>query len=53
VRALRELKRQSARSSSDALIGQRVAAGMPQHVWKDLEAHFGFVAGAGEKLGEA
>ena len=41
------------RSGIDALIGQRVAAGMPEHMWVDLEADLGFVAGAGEQLGEA
>jgi hypothetical protein len=28
-------------------IGQRVAAGTPEHVWMDLEANLGFVPGAG------
>jgi hypothetical protein len=41
------------RSGIDTLIGQRVAAGMPEHVWVDLKANLGFVAGAGEQLGEA
>jgi hypothetical protein len=36
------------RSGIDALISQRVAAGVPQHVWMDLEAKLGFVAGARE-----
>ena len=40
-------------SGIDALIGQRVAAGMPEHVWVDLEPNLGFVTGAGEELGEA
>jgi hypothetical protein len=32
----------------DALIGERVAAGMPEHVRVDLEANLAFVASAGE-----
>ena len=40
-------------SSIDALIGQRVAAGMPEHVRMDLEPDLDFVAGAREQLGEA
>jgi hypothetical protein len=40
-------------SGIDTLIGQRVPAGMPQHVGMHLEANLGFVAGAGEQLGEA
>ena len=36
----------------NALIGQRVAAGMPEHVGVDLEADLSFVTGAGEQLGE-
>ena len=35
-------------SGIDAFISQRVAAGMPQHVWVDLEPYLGFVASAGE-----
>ena len=31
-------------SGIDALVGQRVAAGMPEHVWMDFEADGGFVA---------
>jgi hypothetical protein len=41
------------RSGIDALIGQRVAAGMPEHVGMDLEAYLRFVASAVEQLGEA
>jgi hypothetical protein len=37
----------------DAFIGQRVAAGMPEHVRVDREANLGFVAGAREQLGKA
>jgi hypothetical protein len=40
------------RSRIEALIRQRVAAGMPEHVWVDLEPNLGFVTGAGEQLGE-
>jgi len=39
-------------SGINALIGQRVAAGMPEHVGVDLEADLSFVTGAGEQLGE-
>jgi hypothetical protein len=41
------------RSGIDALIGQRVTAGMPKHVGVDLEPNLGFVAGASERLGAA
>jgi hypothetical protein len=41
------------RSGIDALVGQRVTAGMPEHVRMDLEANLGFVAGTREQLGEA
>ena len=41
------------RSRIQALICQRVAAGMPEHVRVDLEPHLGFGASAGEQLGEA
>ena len=41
------------RSGIDALIGQRVAAGMPEHVRMDLEADLGFVTGAREEFSEA
>ena len=34
------------------VVGQRVAAGMPEHVGVDLEADLSFVTGAGEQLGE-
>ena len=37
-------------SGIDALIGHRVAAGMPEHVWMDLEPDLGFVAGAGSGI---
>jgi hypothetical protein len=40
-------------SGIDALVGQCVAAGVSEHVWMDLEPNLGFVAGAGEQLGEA
>jgi hypothetical protein len=40
-------------SGIDALVGQSVAAGMPEHVGMDFELNFAFVAGAGEQLGEA
>jgi hypothetical protein len=42
-------------SGIDTLVGQCVAAGMPEHVWMNLEPNLGFVAGAGEQLakGEA
>jgi lactate dehydrogenase-like 2-hydroxyacid dehydrogenase len=46
----------SLRSSAVApgrTLGQRVAAGMPEHVGVDLEADLGFLAGASEQLGEA
>jgi hypothetical protein len=36
-----------------ALIGQRITAGVPQHMRVDLEANLGFVAGAGQQLGKA
>jgi hypothetical protein len=39
-------------SGINALIGQCVAAGMPEHVGMDLEADLSFVTGAGEQLGE-
>jgi hypothetical protein len=39
-------------SGIDALVGQRVAAGMPEHVRVDLEADLGFVASARQQLGE-
>jgi hypothetical protein len=32
-------------SGIDALIGERVAAGMPEHVGMDLEANIGLVTG--------
>jgi hypothetical protein len=32
----------------DALVGQRIAAGMAQHVREDLEADLGLIAGAGQ-----
>ena len=41
------------RSGIDALIGQLIPAGMPEHVWMDLESNLGFVAGAGEQLGKS
>lgn len=41
------------RSGIDALVGQRITAGMPEHVGMHLEANLGFGAGAGEQLGEA
>jgi hypothetical protein len=41
------------RSGIDALIGQRVAAGVPKHVRMDLEANLTFFTGAGEEFGEA
>jgi len=37
----------------DVLIGERVAAGMPDHVRVDLEADLRFVTGAREEPGEA
>ena len=40
------------RSGIDALVGQRVAAGMQEHMWMDLEPDLGFVAGAREQLGK-
>ena len=40
-------------SGIDALIGQRVAARMPEHVRVDLKADLCFVAGPGEQFGEA
>jgi hypothetical protein len=40
-------------SGIDAVVGQLEAAGVAQHVRVDLEADLGFVAGAGELLGEA
>ena len=40
-------------SGIDPLVGQRVAAGVPEHVRMDLEPDLGFVAGAGEQLGKA
>jgi hypothetical protein len=41
------------RSGIDALVGQRVAASMPEHVRMDFEANLGLIAGAGEQRGEA
>jgi hypothetical protein len=41
------------RSGIDALVGECVTAGMPEHVWMDLEPNLGFVAGAGEELADA
>jgi len=35
------------RSGIDTFVGERVAAGMPEHVGVDLEADLGFVTGAG------
>ena len=35
------------RSGIDALVGQRVAAGMPVHVRMHLEPDLGFIAGPG------
>ena len=32
----------------DALVGQRIAAGMPQRVRVDFEADLGLIAGAGQ-----
>ena len=32
---------------------RRLAAGMPEHVWVDLEANLGFVTGTREEFGEA
>ena len=32
---------------------RRLAAGMPEHVWVDLEAKLGFVTGTREEFGEA
>jgi hypothetical protein len=41
------------RSRIEALVGQCVAAGMPEHVRVDLEPNLGFVAGARQQLGKA
>jgi hypothetical protein len=41
------------RSGIDTLVGQCVAAGMPEHVGMDLEPNLGLGASAGEELGEA
>ena len=41
------------RSGIDALVDQRVAAGVSEHVWMNLEPNLSFVTGAGEQLGEA
>jgi hypothetical protein len=41
------------RPGIDALVGQCVAAGVPEHVGMDLEPNLGFGVGAGEQLADA
>ena len=41
------------RPGIDALISQRVAAGVPEHVGMDLEANLSLTTGAGEQLRKA
>jgi hypothetical protein len=40
-------------SGVDALVGQRITAGVPEHVRVDFEADLCFVTGARQELGEA
>jgi hypothetical protein len=49
-RAMAEVSLQ--RPGIDALVGQRIAAGVAQHVRVDLESDLGLLAGTGQELSE-